>query len=498
MSMKTILICIALICTNILYAQTQGVAYTAVGKGVATTFLTDYQCLGVNTSALGWGTGYEKKKFTMGSSEFGFGISSDALSQQRLKNFSSAIYKSIIGDTASPFNWKDQQAAISEYAQAGVSIFGDYNWGGFAFQGKIFGGIAFNVRENYQWYSKLSTNATDLIINGKISNLFDSLDVKIGGITTRIPNSTSISSDSLQAVVSGTMAIPLHLSELLHGSSIKMVWNRSYNLGYGRKIVGIDSVFNLYAGVGGRIIKSMAMFDLDATGTGIDLHSSLSSIFNINYQAVVSAVNTVKNYNGGIPPAVGSGYGLDFSVSAIFWNKLKVALAVNNLGSVTYDRNVYRVKDSLIGTIGINSLNDYNLTKAVNQLLTKGGLLTLQGQEKYTLNNAATFRFGSSFHWRKILGIGFDLVAPFNSDNPGNIKNTVISFGGDLRILKWLQLSCGYFGGGIYKNNMPVGINFILRNGGYEFGVSSRDALSFFQKDAHSLSFAMGFARVRF
>jgi hypothetical protein len=29
-------------------AQTQGIAYTAVGKGVATTFLTDYQCLGIS------------------------------------------------------------------------------------------------------------------------------------------------------------------------------------------------------------------------------------------------------------------------------------------------------------------------------------------------------------------------------------------------------------------------------------------------------------------
>jgi hypothetical protein len=120
------------------------------------------------------------------------------------------------------------------------------------------------------------------------------------------------------------------------------------------------------------------------------------------------------------------------------------------------------------------------------------------GEEKYTLSNAATFRFGSSFHIKQHFGIGFDLVAPFNSDNPGSIKNTVVSFGGDLRIVKWLQLSCGYFGGGIYKNNMPVGVNFILRDGGYEFGFSSRDALSFFQKDGHSLSFAMGFARVRF
>ena len=60
-------------------AQTQGVAYTAMGKGVATTFLTDYHCLGINSSALGWGPGYEKKRFTMGMTEFGLGIYSDSL-----------------------------------------------------------------------------------------------------------------------------------------------------------------------------------------------------------------------------------------------------------------------------------------------------------------------------------------------------------------------------------------------------------------------------------
>ena len=31
-----------------LSAQTQGIAYMAVGKGVATTFLTDYQCFGIS------------------------------------------------------------------------------------------------------------------------------------------------------------------------------------------------------------------------------------------------------------------------------------------------------------------------------------------------------------------------------------------------------------------------------------------------------------------
>jgi hypothetical protein len=134
----------------------------------------------------------------------------------------------------------------------------------------------------------------------------------------------------------------------------------------------------------------------------------------------------------------------------------------------------------------------------VNQLISKGGLLTLEGTEKYTLANAALFRFGASFHYKKRLAFGMDLVAPFNQSNPGSIQNTVISFGGDVRIFKWLQLSAGFFGGGLYKNNIPLGINFIKNDGAYEFGIASRDILTFFNENTHNLSFAMGFARFRF
>jgi hypothetical protein len=59
-------------------------------------------------------------------------------------------------------------------------------------------------------------------------------------------------------------------------------------------------------------------------------------------------------------------------------------------------------------------------------------------------------------------------------------------------------LSAGYFGGGIYKSNIPVGIKFVLKNGAYEFGVSSYDALSFFMNSSNSFSAAMGVARFRF
>jgi hypothetical protein len=480
-------------------AQTQGIAYTAVGKGVATTFLTDYHCLGINSSALGWGTGFENKRFTTGSSEFAFGMHSDNLSSDKLKNLSKAITNQITKKEGSNFDWEQQRNEAANYALAGVAIHADYNWAGFSFQGKKFGGIAFNIRENYQWYSKMNEQTTDIIFRGKLSSYFDSLTVAFNGDTSTIANTGNLSQDTLGAVIQGNISVPLNLSEITRGSSIKLLWTRSYNLGYGRKIIGKDSVFVLYGGVAGRLIQSMAMFNMESDDNGLMVYSSLSPSFNIDYGAVASGnLSAYTNYNGGIPPAVGNGYGIDLSASTIIGNKLRIAAAVNNIGSVSYSRNVYTIKDTLLGSVSINGLNDENITQTVEQLLRDGGVLNLVGVEKYKLANASNIRIGASFHPWKQLSFGFDMVAPFNKDNPGSIQNPVYSFGGDIRPIKWLQLSVGYFGGGIYRNNIPVGINFILRDGGYEFGISSRDAISFFTKGGNSFSSAFGFARFRF
>ncbi len=478
-------------------AQTQGIAYPAVGKGVSTTFVTDYHCLGINSSALGWGTGYKNKKFTMGSSEFGFGIYSDALNSTKLNNLYFSIKSEITGK-GTPLTAEQQKSAAADYALAGVSVFLDYNWGGFSFQGKRFGGIAFNVRESYQYYSKFNQETTDLIFNGKVSNYFDSLTVAYGTDTVHIANRPDVSSDTLSHVISGKLSIPLNLSQLTAGSEVKMVWNRSYNFGYGRKIFGKDSLFVLYGGIGGRYIQSMAMFNMVSNDQGLMMYSSITPAFDINYGAIASTNPSNYSAKSIFPKVVGDGYGVDLSASMILFSKLKVAMSVNNIGQVTYNRNVYKVQDTIFTSLNVHGLQNYDITQSISQLLSTGGILKLVGQEKYVLKNASDFRFGASFQPFRALHVGFDMIAPFNKANPGSIQNPVYSFGGELRPMKWIALSAGYFTGGIYKNNIPVGVNFILRNGGYEFGISSRDAISFFTKNGHSISTAFGFARFRF
>ncbi len=488
-----------LIFSQIAMAQTQGVAYPAVGKGVATTFVTDYHCLGINTSTLGWGSGYEGKKFTLGTSEFGFGIYSDSLSSDKLRNLLKLLRQQASGKDTSKVDWQRQQEAAAEYAEAGIAINVNYNWFGFAYQSAKFGGIAFNVTEQYNYYSKFNKQTTDLIFRGKLSSYFDSLTVVYGQDTSVIANNDNISQDSLDHVIQGFIGVPLNISTITKGSEVKMQWNRYFNFGYGRKIFGNDSTFALYGGVGGRYIQSMAAFSMKSDETGLYFYSSISPSFNINYgMAQESNPSAQPTQPGGFPKIVGTGYGYDLSASMVFFNSLKVAVAVNNIGSVTYNRNVYRVKDTLLGNISVNGISNENINRSINQFLKDGGIFELKGEEKVKVKNAADIRFGASIKTGGILNIGIDIIAPFDSENPGSIQNTIYSIGGEVRPVKWLALSAGYYGGGIYKNNIPVGINFILKNGSYEAGISSTDAISFFSKNGNSISSAFGFARVRF
>jgi len=481
-------------------AQTQNSAYTAIGKGVATTFLTDYQSLGINNSALGWGTGYEGKKFTIGTSEFAFGLSSPALDKERLKNAYNAIYNQATGKENENFDYAAQREAAADYAEAGMSINVNYNWFGASYQSEKFGGIAISVRENYSWYSQLNEQTTDLVFRGRTSNYFDSLQIAMNGDTTTIANSDGLSEDTLNAVFRGKASNPQRLSDITEGSRIKFVWNREYNFGYGRKLFGSDSTFAFYAGVGGRYIQSMAMFDMESDENGLNVRSAISPFFDINYGQTLGTAPSPGNASSGfLPNAVGEGYGVDLSASVIMFGNLRLAASINNIGNVTYNREVYSVRDTLLSEMTLAGLDDANTSEAMNQMTEDGGLLILEGEEEFVVTNPANFRMGGSLQmFDNKLHVGFDVVAPFNKDHPGSLQNAIVSVGGDIRPVKWLQLSAGYFGGGVYKHNIPVGINFILGDGTYEVGISSQDALSFFLDDANSISTAFGFARFRF
>lgn len=478
-------------------AQTQGIAYTAVGRGVATTFVTDYHALGINAAALGWGNDYGKR-FTTGTTEFSFGVYSDSLNVDRLRKLYKAIRSDVTGKDQDPGQWEQQKEYAKDYARSGVSLDASYNWLGFSYYGEKLGGIAFNISEQYNWYSRLNEETTELVFGGKLSSYFDSLTIAFNGDTSVIANSNNLSQDTMDHVILGSITTPLMLSQITEGSSIRLVWNRNYNFGYGRKLFGNDSTFALYAGVGGRFIQSMAMLSLESENGEVKMYSSLSPRYDIDYGSISLLNPSTYTQSGLIAKPVGYGYGIDLAASAKLFGMLKVGLAVNNIGQVKYTRNVYKINDSIVGSMSLNGLDNYNITNSLDQFLEDGGILSLEGQEEYVLKNAANVRIGASADIGELSTVGVDLIAPFDNSIPGSLNSYVISVGADFKPMKWLTVSVGYLGGGIYQYNVPVGINFVLGGGTYEFGISSRDALSFFMNNSNSISTAFGVARVRF
>jgi hypothetical protein len=477
--------------------QTEYSAYTAIGKGVATTFLTDYQCLGINVSALGYGSGFEGKRSTIGTTEFALGMYSPELTKQGLKNTFSDIWAAAFNNDNEAFNWSEKRDAAARWVESDFNLNADFNWLGYSFQSEKFGGIAISIRERYQFQSRFNETTTDILFRGSLAGYFDSLTVVFGSDTSRIANG-NYPQDTMNAVIEGTASNPLRISQLTDGTRVKFVWNREYNIGYGRKIFGSDSTFALYGGVGGRFIQSMAMVDFESDGNEVRFYSSTSPSYGIDFGAAAVSNPSAFTSSSNLPSMVGAGYGLDIALSAKFLRAFTVAAAVNNIGSVTYTRNVYTIQDDFVSSVRLNGLDDYNITESINQLLSDGGLLRAEGQQKHVVVNPATIRLGASYQFKQLLNVGVDVVAPFDRATPGSLRNPVWAVGGDIRPFKWLQFSLGFYGGGNYRAHLPVGINFILKGGAYEFGFSSRDALMFFLKDANSLSAAFGFARIRF
>lgn len=477
-------------------AQTEYIAYPSTGKGVSSTFVTDYHALGINPANLGWQQ-YPDKKFTTGSTEFGVSIYSSSLSKQDLRDNIWGVVKAGSLDTLST---DEKIQAAKDFGGSDFALNFDNNIFGFSYQSPKFGGIALSIRSRASWSSNFNAEFSEMLFQGQQASYFDSL-IYIDGIDTMTVANEGNYSDSTGNAISGQASVPLNLSEILNGTYLRLSWNREYHLGYGRQILNLDSNVVVYAGVGAKYIQGLAFFDLSSENGELSMVSAMSPAFNIDYgAAALSNPSALANQVGNnfIKGQVGQGWGFDAGAHVLLFKKLHLAASITNIGQMTYTGNVYEVEDTLLVNFSSDGMEDMNITNSVPQLLEESGLLKLRGKESFTVALPGTFRMGGSIELGKVAHLGVDLVAPFN-DVPGSFNGFAWGVGGDLKLAKGaITLMTGVTGGGGYDLQMPVGVNFAIKGGTYEFGVASRDAVTFFKDNSPTLSMAMGFARLRF
>jgi hypothetical protein len=469
-----------------LMAQTDLSVFSTTGRAAATTFVTDYQAIGINPANLGWAGRWPKKKLSIGLAEASFSAYSEALKREDL-------HASVLG-RFNDLNQEQKTAAAKDFANAGVTVNVDIMSFGAAFRTDAFGGLGFQVRDRAQWNSVFGPLASDLLFMGSSSSYFDQLVLSSGDT---IPNAIGLSQATVDQIVEGIRnGEPLTLSTLFKGTHVSFTWYREYDLSYGRSIIHNDAL-EFYAGVGLKYLSGIGILDLstDASGT-YTAFSALSPFFDVDYGKATLSTNATAR-NSFLPRAVGHGFGLELGLSAIIAQKWKVGASVTNIGSIKWEGNVYSANDAFVTSLISDGLDSYDVLDGIDDIVSENNTDSWQSEGSRSVALPTNVRLGAGLVLGDLAEVGADVVLPMN-DEPGNYNKAVLGIGGDLRPVKWLQLSAGVVTGGDYDTKLPVGITFDVGQGTWEFGVASRDAITYFTENNPTVSLCVGFLRFRF
>ncbi len=482
---------VLLSCSYQLNAQTEGASFTLTGMGVATPFASDYQALGINPGNLDITNRYEKK-VTMGFMEGGVSLFSEALTKTEIRQ---NIFKEKIKD----FTREQKRDFALEFANSKNSLDADMTTFGFSLQTKRAGTFAFSTRERMDYYSKLGNQVSDLVWLGYNSSYFDSLVVaNPNGSFDTIPNADNIDPQTLENVIKGITALQnaKSLSELIQGTVFQFSWMQEINLGWGKRILNKENL-QLHGGVGLKFLIGRGMTEIIAEKNKTSVFGSLSPLFGIDYDQISNGNSSALPENAGKLAPVGTGFGFDLGATAVIYKNFIVSAAVTDIGSITWDGNVYTLKDIDLTTFENGGLESVNFVDQIQSLNGSDGLLEWQGTQSRTTKLPSTMRAGFAYDNHKKIRVGVDIIAPL-SDELGSLDKAVVAFGGEFSPIPQIHIQAGIVQGGNYDTKIPIGVYFTLGQGAYEFGVSSRDFVTFFRNNQPTISMAFGFLRFRF
>lgn len=468
---KSITVLLFLFTAGIGYSQMEISAFTATGGGYSTTFLTDYQCIGINPANLGWT--WNDNSMNLGFMETALGIYSEPLTR-----------KQVYGDLFDESNTLDSAAKVlagNDFtdkllcAQAGVT------WLGFSYQHKKIGGFAFSIRDRMLWSTKLNDQASNFLFQGY-------------NYTAYFDSTANIGTDS----VTGYSTNPQMASAVYRGTKLHGIWYREYNLGYGRKIIDKED-FTWYGGVALRYITAYGAFQYFEDLSNQKAFSAFSPVFNVNYNEP-----TPSKINKDGLRKVGTGFGFDVGFTFLIKQKVRIGLAVNDIGWITYNGNVYAGNDVNVYQIETAGLDNYNIF-AQGQLIVAdnapGDPNMWTGLAKKKVSLPMNFRGGASYLINSKVEVGIDSYIPLNKEIPGRYEKAMMGLGVHYDPAKWIQLSLGVVTGGKVGTNVPMGITFIpvrKEHTTWQIGFATRDVISFFKSKNPTVSYAFGFLRFSF
>lgn len=447
-------------------AQAEGSAFTVTGNGLTSTLSNDYQCLGLNPANLGI---IRDKQVHIGLLEVGAGIFSTALNREQLRKF----YRTYLNSETYTTSQSERIDLAKRFAEGGISMNLDVTLIGLSAQFEKIGGFAFNFKQRASFLTQLNPDLSDLAFNGYNSSYFDRK------VAHRRPGGGYDTT--------GYKTNPQKVSRIADGSKIQMAMWQEYNFGYGRMLLNSED-FKLSVGVEAKIIESYAIMDVRAE------NDELISFISMNDQYSIAGV---KLYEGSSTRQntgfIGNGFGFGFGGTAQL-KKITVALAVNNIGSVTYDGYAYKIRDAVVDSTRSRGFSDYDLSNYDSGNDGDNLFKREDNASKYVVKLPASLRLGAHYEIAKNLVAGVDIYAPLTND-PGKLSNGIFTVGAQYKVGSILTLNAGVGRGTLNRLVVPIGFVFRPGNGTYELGLASRDIITFISNDNPSVSAAFGFLR---
>ncbi|MBL7963440.1 MAG: hypothetical protein JNM31_06310 [Flavobacteriales bacterium] len=471
------------------WSQTEGAAFNLTGSGAATTFATDYQCIGINPSNLGWAGQFELKKITFGVAEVGYSIYSDAFTKDALR---SDFVKPLLGAEADKFTFAEKQQAAKNFTNTALAMNGDVRAVGFSIATAKAGGFAFHIADRYQWFSTFNQASAEILFLGRMAPYFQNLELSDGSIIANDPN---LPANVRDQVVRG-FNLPgqgERISRIYKDGVISQSWVREYALSWGYPM-GTTGVVEWFGGVGARYLTGLAYSMVRSDGSDWEAFTALSPGFDIDYgEAGKKNPSTVT---GDSYSPVGTGFSGDIGFSTLIAKVAKVGISYTNIGSITWDGNVYEAKDDTLYSLDSPGFNTYNIFNEAELIQAENGVFNWTGLKEQKMSTPSQLRTGASFAIKQVAEVGLDVIIPTN-DAAGNYEKAVMAAGGQWFAAPWLVLSAGVVNGGNMATRLPLGVTFRSPSGSWEGGVHTRDSITLVSQNNPHLSAVLGFLRFR-
>lgn len=484
--MKSRLIILSLVVLPFLVkAQLENAAFTETGRGAATAFATDYHALGINPANLAFGNRYNKK-FTLGIGQVGASIYSEAFDRQ---DFSRAIFG--VDDELTA---EEKQEIASDFASSDLAANVYSTLLGFAVNTENAGNFAVSVNFRATYFSNLNDNAASQLFSGFVDPYFNQWVVEDqDGNTSVIPNQGA-NYDNLENVILGQSTNPQFASDLYSGTRIRSMAFTEINLGYGRNVYESDDLL-IHAGVGLKYLQGLFVMDLNIDDGGVvDAFAAVTPAAGIDLGEEDDNPSFVEG--DGYTP-VGDGFGFDLGLAAEVGDQFRVSVAVTDIGSILFDGNVFTSGDTVVFDIETDGIDSYNVFTQFDDFAGDDGVFDWTGQEERRVNLPTQLRTGIGYFHNEKLRIGLDLALPLN-DEPANIENAAFALGAEFLPSESFSLSAGIGAGDNFGFRVPFGVNFIVDEGTWEFGLATRDLLYAFKDNRPNISLVMGLLRFRF